>query len=421
MDVPQAIGARVFLSAPHYRYDIMKINIRENWLLLKEAFKGFNEREPFNNSIIIAYYTIFSLPGLLVIMINIAGYFFGTEAITSQLSGQIGSVVGGETAKQIETMVATASKTDGNVLSTILSVATLLFGATGVFYQLQQILNKIWGVRPAPKQKLLKVAKDRFFSFGLILAIGFLLLVSLVLSSMLHALSDWVSANLSESMLVVFSVLDIVVSLAVVTLLFAAIYKFLPDARVEWNDVWAGAILTSLLFVVAKFLLGLYFGNSDPGSAYGAAGSIILIMLWVSYAGLILLYGAEYTRVHTVHRGKRISPTTGAEIIPEGESDNGAIVNKKANPQPARGKQETPDQNKHERNPGNPNERFEKRTFGGNSPRKENRYRNPPPPMPDSSRPNDSDHQQEFNPDPQKRKGPRRQNRRRRTDDGGEA
>jgi membrane protein len=296
--------------------------------LLKKTFKIFNEREPFNNSIIIAYYTIFSLPGLLVIIINLAGYFFGTEAVTGQITGQIQGMIGGDTAGDVEDIIANASQTQGTALATILGVATLLFGATGVFYQLQQIFNKIWEVEPKPKGKFLKLIKDRVFSFGLILVVGFLLLVSLVLSAALSAVGAWVASHVSEGLNVVFKILDILVSFSVITVLFAALYKFLPDAKVGWKSVWTGAVLTSVLFVVAKFLLGLYFGKSDPGSTYGAAGTIILIMLWVSYAGLILLFGAEFTRVYADRKGHRVKASSHAAPT-RGQNDNGAIVNKK--------------------------------------------------------------------------------------------
>jgi membrane protein len=304
--------------------------IKEFGKLFRETFNQWNEREPFNNSIIIAYYTIFSLPGLLVIIINIAGYFFERESVTQNITAQIQNIVGGDSAKDIEQIV---SKTQGEgdkavSLASILSIATLLFGATGVFYQLQQILNKMWEVKPKPKQMILKLIKDRVFSFGLILVVGFLLLVSLVLSTALTAVSDWVASHVSEGLNVVFKSLDVVLSLSIITLLFAAIYKFLPDARIKWRDVWIGALTTAVLFTIAKFLLGVYFGNSDPGSAYGAAGTIILIMLWVSYAGLILLFGAEFTQVYANHHGRKILPTEGAEST-EGQNDNGAIVDKK--------------------------------------------------------------------------------------------
>jgi membrane protein len=302
--------------------------IKNFWSLLKNTLTVWSDREPFNNSIIIAYYTIFSLPGLLVIIINLAGYFWGTEAVTNQITSQIGGIVGGDTAKDVQSIVAKASQNDGTLLSSILSIATLLFGATGVFYQLQQILNKMWEVKPKPKQKFLKLIKDRVFSFGLILVIGFILLVSLVLSAAITAVSNWFSSHISDGLMVLFSVVDILVSVGIITLLFAAIYKFLPDIKIQWKEVWPGALLTSVLFVIAKFLLGIYFGNSNPASTYGAAGSIILIMLWVSYAGLILLFGAEFTRVYANRYGATVKPSESA-ISTQGENDNGAIVNKK--------------------------------------------------------------------------------------------
>jgi len=279
--------------------------------LLKETFKQWNARDPFNNSTIIAFYTIFSLPGLLVIVINVAGYFYDKKEVTKHITTQMQNVIGGDTATDMETIISNASERKGTVLSSILGIATLIFGATGVFYQLQQMLNKIWEVKPKvkTKQKILALLKDRLFSFGLILAVGFLLLVSLVISAAIGAVGTWISRNFSEGLAVVFGFLDIIVSISVITLLFAAIFKFLPDAKVKWKDVWVGAFLTSILFVIAKFLLGLYLGTSDPGSTYGAAGSIILIMLWVSYAGLILLFGAEFTRVYSTREiGHNVEP-----------------------------------------------------------------------------------------------------------------
>lgn len=302
---------------------------KEFFSLLKDTFLQWNEREPFGNSTIIAYYTIFSLPGLLVIVISIAGYFYGKEEVTTQLTEQIQSIVGGDTAKDVEAIVTKAGENKGTILASILGIATLIFGATGVFYQLQQILNKMWEVKPNPKKKILKLLRDRLFSFGLILAVGFLLLVSLVLSTALSAVSDWVNAHLAEGLNGVFRVVDILFSVGVITLLFASIYKFLPDAQVRWRDVWPGALLTSVLFVIAKFGLGIYFGNSDPSSAYGAAGSIILIMLWVTYSGLIVLFGAEFTQVYASRYGRKIIPSEGA-ISTEGENDNGALINKKS-------------------------------------------------------------------------------------------
>ena len=234
------------------------------WNSVKQTFSAFTDIEPFNKSIIIAYYTIFSLPGLLVIIINIAGYFFGREAVTGQITTQIQGVIGGDTAGDIQKIIANASQSKGTTLASILGIATLIFGTTGVFYNIQQIFNKIWEVKPKPKGKFMKLLKDRLFSFGLILVVGFLLLVSLVLSAALSAVSDWVSSHISDSLRILFKVLDILVSVGVITVLFAAMFKFLPDAKVRWRSVWVGALLTSALFVIAKFLLGLYFGKSEP-------------------------------------------------------------------------------------------------------------------------------------------------------------
>jgi membrane protein len=295
------------------KFEKLKSGIRAFFTLLKATYTAWYEREPFDNSVIIAYYTIFSLPGLLVIIINLAGVLFGNEAVTHQVSSQISGMVGQDTAKDIESMIIKVNTNDGTILSTILSIATLLFGATGVFYQLQQVLNRMWEVKPKLKGKFLKLITDRIFSFGLILVVGFLLLVSLVLSAALAAVSTWLSGYIDESLNLLFRTLDLVLSAGIITLLFAAIFKFLPDARIRWRDVWAGAFLTSILFVIAKFALGLYFGNTNPGSAYGAAGTVILIMLWVSYAGLIILFGAEFTHTYAIARGRHVEPTENAQ------------------------------------------------------------------------------------------------------------
>ncbi len=297
--------------------------LRGIWMSLKGAARDFDTIDPFNKSIVISYYAILSLPGLMVILINIAGYFFGYEAVTGEISRQVEQVIGGNTGSDLENIVARASVDKKSSIASVLGVATLIFGATGVFYNLQQIFNSIWEVKVKPKGKILKLVKDRVFSFGLVLVIGFLLMVSLVLSAILSALSNWVSSNIGEGFQVVFRILDIIGSLGVITLLFAAMFKFLPDAEVRWKSVWTGAILTSLLFVVAKFLLGLYFGKSEPGSTYGAAGSIVLIMLWVSYAGIILLFGGMFTRVYANVMGHLTKPSDFAESADEAEQPHG--------------------------------------------------------------------------------------------------
>lgn len=282
--------------------------LKELALIFRDAFSQWADREPFRNSAVIAFYTIFSLPGLLVIIINLAGYFYGEEAVTRSISDEVGNMIGSNTARDIEVIIANASVHQDFTFASLVGIGTLIFGATGVFYQLQQTLNMIWEVKPEPRRKIVKMVLDRVFSFGLILAVGFLLLVSLVLSALLSIVSSWVAYYFSEVFNIVFRLLDFSLSLGVVTFLFAAIFKFLPDAKVPWRDVWVGAFVTALLFVLAKFALGVYFGHSNPASAYGAAGTIILIMLWVSYAGLIVLFGAEFTRIYADRRGAKVKP-----------------------------------------------------------------------------------------------------------------
>jgi membrane protein len=288
------------------------------WTVFKETYTAWDDRGPFASSAVIAYYTIFSLPGLLVIIINVAGYFFGTEAVTNQLTGQVQGVIGKETAVFIQDVIAKASQAKGSVISSIIGFATLLFGATGVFYNVQQLFNKIWEVTPAPKakQKFFRLVRDRIFSFGLIVVVGFLMLVSLVISTVLTAVSTWVASHLSESLLIIFNLLDFLFSVGIITLLFAAMFKYLPDVKLKWQVVWPGALLTTILFVLAKYLLGLYFGTSDPASTYGAAGSVILIMLWVSYSGLILLFGVEFTRIWSKKTGHKPRPVEYAKKAP---------------------------------------------------------------------------------------------------------
>jgi membrane protein len=286
-----------------------EMNFKEHLEITRETFKAWVDRDPFRNSTVIAYYAIFSFPGLLIVIISLVGYFYGPEDVSNKIITEIKNIIGNRAARDVDKIITSAAQLEKSTVAYIFGVATILFGATGVFYQLQQTLNIIWEVKPKPKGKLLKLLKDRLLSFGLVLAIGFLLLVSLVLSAIISTLSTWVSHYFSESLNIVFKGLDILLSLSIITILFAAMFKFLPDINIRWRNVWPGAIITSILFVVAKFLLGLYFAYSDPGSVYGASGSLVLIMLWVTYGGIIFLFGAEFTRVYTHHKGEVCEPS----------------------------------------------------------------------------------------------------------------
>ena len=268
--------------------------------ILKTVLNNWWNRDPFNHSAIIAYNTIFSLPGLLVVVTTIAGYFFGEDAISGRLHYQVSQAMGADTANQVQNMVMFASKSKDSLWATIIGIGIILVGATGVFVQLQKSFNTIWEVKATTtKSGIWSFVKTRIFSFGLIITIAFLLLISLVLSSLLTALSSWVSQNWSESLLFIFQILNAVFSLTIITVLFAMMFKFLPDAKIKWRSVWIGAILTSILFALGKSALGLYFGKAEPASGYGAAGSIILILLWTTYSSMIVFFGAEFTKVYS--------------------------------------------------------------------------------------------------------------------------
>jgi len=278
----------------------MKKSIFRIAWLLKCAFIQWYNRDPFRESAIIAYNAIFSLPGLLVVVVTLSGYVFGSDAVSGKLHHQIAGAMGNETADQIQDIVLMASKSKDSLWATVIGIAIILIGATGVFVQLQKSLDTIWEVKATPAKSGIKAfLKSRLFSFGLIISIAFLLLISLVLSSLLSAIDNWVLEHWSENLLIFFKILNSVFSLAIIAVLFAMMFKILPDAKIKWRSVWIGALVTALLFVLGKSALGLYFGKASPGSGYGAAGSIILILLWTSYSSMIVFFGAEFTKVYS--------------------------------------------------------------------------------------------------------------------------
>ena len=254
----------------------------------------------------------FLLAPLMTIAIAIAGFFFGKEAAQGQIFDELRVLLGEEGGKAVEEMVQSASaQPTVGIVATIISVVMLLFGASGVFGQLQASLNAMWGVKPKPGRGVLGMIKDRLLSFGFTLVVGFLLLVSLLLTAGIALMAGWIGGLMpgSESLA---QILNIVLSLAMITLLFAMIFKFLPDAKVAWRDVWIGAFLTALLFTIGKFALGIYLGKSGVASSYGAAGSLIVLLLWVYYSSQILFFGAEFTQVYANRFGSRVAPADNA-------------------------------------------------------------------------------------------------------------
>lgn len=284
---------------------------RRWWSLLKEtASKWSGDRVPRLGAAL-AYYTVFSIVPLLVVIITVIGLVYGEEAARGYIIEQIASLVGPQSAAAIQDMLERAQRPATGILATIVAIATLLIGASGFFGQLQDSLNTIWGVEAKGGGGILKMVKDRFLSFLAVLGTGFLLLVSLVISAALAAMGKWFQGWLPVPEAVLHAV-NFLVSLIVVTALFAMIFKMLPDATIAWKDVVVGAAMTAILFTIGKFLIGLYLGKSNVASAYGAAGSLVLILVWVYYSTQILLFGAEFTAVYANRAGSRIVPAENA-------------------------------------------------------------------------------------------------------------
>jgi membrane protein len=278
--------------------------------LIIDTYKAWDASNPFRLSAVVAYYAVLSLPGLLVIVINLVGAVWGVEIVEGRLTDEISGALGKDAAVSIQTMILETQNNDKSALATILGIATLIFGATGVFYHLQLSLNKIWKITPKNSSSFLKMILDRARSFAFILAVGFLLLISFLITTAISALNDYIRKFLPDIIIYIAYTLDFLVSITIITVLFALIFKYLPDAIIKWKTVWIGALITSILFVIGKSLLGLYFGEAEPGSTYGAAGTVVLILLWVSYSCLILFFGAQFTWVFSNRYGLGIQSTS---------------------------------------------------------------------------------------------------------------
>lgn len=285
-----------------------RFKIRDLPSLLARTYSNWMANNPWRLGAVVAYYAVLALPGLLVIIINFVGSIWGVDIVQGELIKEISQNIGPDTGEAIKEMMVQTQQEDKNLVSTILGIATLIYGATGVFYQLQLSLNKIWNIPETPGQGFLKMLTDRARGFAFILALGFLLLVSFILTTAISVLNNYLHTLLPEIVIYIAYLLDFIFSVGIITVLFALIFKYLPDASIRWKTVWKGAFLTALLFVFGKFLMGLYFGEANPGTTYGAAGTIVLILLWVSYSSMILFFGAEFTGVYAEKYGLGIDP-----------------------------------------------------------------------------------------------------------------
>lgn len=287
--------------------------------VLKRTFAQFQENNSLRLAAALSYTAVFSIPPLLIVVIAIAGAVFGQEAVTGQVFGQLRGLLGADAAAGLQKIIVNFNRHDAGPLATTVGVGTLLFGATTFFATLQESLNDIWNLKPKPKNGLMQWLKTRVLSLGLVLSVGFLLLVSLVLSAGLAAVGTYLRGLLPDVTVVLFFVVDLVLSLVLISVVFALLFRYLPDARVAWRNVWPGAILTAVLFIIGKYLIGLYVAKADPGSAYGAAGSVVVLLVWVYYSALLVFFGAEFTQEFLARFGEKIQPKEYAVAVVEQE------------------------------------------------------------------------------------------------------
>lgn len=273
-----------------------------------ESFKNFFADKIPKYSASLAYTTVFSLGPLLIVIIFLCGIFFGQEAIQGKIYGQIQKFVGEDAALQLQTIIQNASLSGKGTVAVVIGIITLLLGATAVFAEIQDSINSIWGLKAKPNKGLWKLLRNRFLSFSVVISLGFLLLVSLAISAIIEALSDNLKASFPDVTVVLFYILDLLISFVVITVLFAVIFKVLPDAKTKWMDILPGALASGILFMIGKFAIAFYIGKSDIGTTYGAAGSLVVLLLWVYYSAMILYLGAEFAKAWRSNKGSAILP-----------------------------------------------------------------------------------------------------------------
>jgi membrane protein len=276
--------------------------------ILGQTIREFGNDKGIKLSASLAYYTIFSLPPMLIVLISSAGLFLGKEAIQGKVFDQIKGLVGNDAALEVQEIIKNIHFSQDTWYAALIGVITLVIGATGMFIEIQDSINTIWGIKTKPKRGFIKLLLNRLLSFSMIIIIGFLLLVSLLLNALLAAFSAKLSVYFPQISFYFLGLINSALTFSVITFLFAIIFKVLPDAKIRWRDIIAGALFTAVLFMFGKFAIGYYLGTTNLSSAYGAAGSIIIILVWVYYSAIILYFGAEFTEIYALHSGMKIVP-----------------------------------------------------------------------------------------------------------------
>jgi membrane protein len=298
---------------------ITKTTFKNIWKILKDTFVGFSDDKALKLSAALSYYTVFSLGPLLLLMISVAGIFFGDEAVRGHLFGEINGLLGNEAAAQVQATIKNLELSGKSTSAVVIGAVTLLIGATTVFGEIQDSINIIWRVKAKPKRGWVKLIKDRLLSSSLIVGLGFLLIVSLIINGVLTALNEWLIGRFPDVTIIIFNILDFIISFGVISLLFGIIFKVLPDVKIAWKDVRMGAFFTACLFMLGRYLIGLYLSTTGTASTYGAAGSLIIILVWVYYTAAIMYLGAEFTRAYANFTGLRIEPADYAVYVEQTE------------------------------------------------------------------------------------------------------
>ncbi len=281
---------------------------KDTWTVTKGTLNEFIDDKVLQLSAALAFYTVFSLPSMLMIIIGVGGFFYSEEALTGEILTDIGAIIGEDAAKQVQEVLKNSTLRNDNLVATIAGIVTLLFAATGMFGEIQDSINSIWGLKAKPKKGFVKMLINRLMSFSMILVLGFILLVSLIFSAFLEGFVHKLESYFSEAVINYLFILDYGLLICTTTVLFAAILKVLPDAKIEWRDVWVGAFVTCLLFLIGKVVIGYYLTTYSLITAYGAAGSMIVLLLWVYYSAIILYFGAEFTQVYVRFHKRKIQP-----------------------------------------------------------------------------------------------------------------
>lgn len=306
--------------------------IKTHLCILKNTVKGFLDEPALKFSASLAYYTVFSIGPILVLIISLAGVFFGEDAIQGKVFAELKGLIGSNGAMQVQSIIKNLSLSGKSNMALILSAITLLIGATTVFGDIQNSINNIWHVRPKVKKEWLKVLKDRLLSSSLVIGLGFLLIVTLIVNGIVLALTARLQLHISVGSLELFSIINFAITFGVLYLMFCVVFKVLPDVTIKWSTVRSGALFTTILFIIGHYLIDLYIGSSDTEGTYGAASAIIIILLWVYYTSAILYFGAVYTREYAAYIGLPIEPATYAVYVEVREIEQDVKVIPRQNP-----------------------------------------------------------------------------------------